>query len=299
VWARQVMVARLHLRPSTRARDESYLKNHVIPAFGEMAVAGIQKIDVQSWVRFLSEDKGLAPRTVRECYRIMRGIMEEAVDHRLITQTPCRRISLPRIENKERRYLSAPRVSAFAEAMDERYRALVFIGAYLGLRWGELAGLKREHLDLRKRQLKVVGSLERVDNGFRYVGETKTTSSRRMIPIPEFLADMLEAHLAATSSSEFVFPAPEGGFLDYHNWRPRFWDPAAQASGVAPFTPHELRHTAAALMIDQGANPVTVQRRMGHKDIRTTLQLYGHLFPEQDDLLSARLDAMYRRARPG
>jgi integrase len=298
-WAQNVMAARLNLRPSSRARDESYLRNHVTPAFEATAVARIQKMDVQSWVRSLSEDKALAPRTVRECYRIMSGIMAEAVDHRIITETPCRRISLPRIENVERRFLTAVQVDALADAMDERYSAFVYVGAYLGLRWGELAGLKRQHLHLLKKQMKVVGSLERFDNSYRYVEETKTTSSRRMIPVPEFLRDILAAHLAVAPRSKFVFPAPKGGFIRYHGWRRRFWNPAVDKSGVGPFTPHELRHSAAALMIDQGANPVTVQRRLGHKDIRTTLQLYGHLFLEQDDLLSARLDVLYREAKSG
>jgi integrase len=67
-----------------------------------------------------------------------------------------------------------------------------------------------------------------------------------------------------------------------------------QRARLGPLTSHEMRHTAAALMIDQGANPVTVQRRLGHKDVTTTLQLYGHRFPEQDDLLTARLDALHR-----
>jgi integrase len=61
-------------------------------------------------------------------------------------------------------------------------------------------------------------------------------------------------------------------------------------------TPHALRHTAAAIMIDQGADPLQVQRRLGHKDISTTLRIYGHLFPERDEELTQRLDAAYRRA---
>jgi integrase len=76
------------------------------------------------------------------------------------------------------------------------------------------------------------------------------------------------------------------------SWRRRFWNPAVEASGLVSVTPHSLRHSAAALMIDQGANPVAVQRRLGHRDIRTTLQLYGHRFPEQDDVLTARLEAL-------
>lgn len=102
---------------------------------------------------------------------------------------------------------------------------------------------------------------------------------------------LLAEHLLATRSP-FVFPAPLGGHLYYQSWRRRFWNPAVEVSGLGPLTPHVLRHTGAALMIDQGANPVTVQRRLGHQDIRTTLQIYGHRFPEQDDALTARLEAL-------
>ena len=145
-----------------------------------------------------------------------------------------------------------------------------------------------------KRQVTVVGSLERVGGGYRYVEDTKTESGRRTIPLPSFLVDVLAAHLAGAPESEFVFPSRSGRHLDYSNFLKRYWHPAVERAGMSPLTPHELRHTAAALMIDQGANPVTVQRRLGHKDITTTVQVYGHIFPEQDDLLTARLDDLYR-----
>ena len=290
-WAEEVMSSRLHLRPSTQARDESYLRSHLLPAFGDAPLAAVERRLIQSWVRSLTEEKGLAPRTVRECYRILSGLMSAAVDERLIAESPCRRVSLPRVEHVERRFLNASEIETLVDAIDYRYRGLVYVGAYCGLRWGELAGLKREHLDIDKRRINVVGSLERVGNGFRYVEETKTTSGRRMVPVPGFLVKILAEHLLATQSV-FVFPAPRGDHLYYQSWRRRFWNPAVEASGLAPLTPHSLRHTAAALMIDQGANPVTVQRRLGHGDIRTTLQLYGHRFPEQDDVLTARLEAL-------
>jgi integrase len=181
------------------------------------------------------------------------------------------------------------------------YSVLVYVGCYLGLRWGELAGLKRSHVHLLKRQLRVVGSLERLKGGFRYVEETKTVNSRRTIPIPAFLAEMLALHLAAAPTSEYVFCTERGTFVNYRNFLRRYWHPGVARAELEPLTPHEMRHTAAALMIAEGANPVTVQRRLGHKDITTTLQLYGHLFPEQDDLLTARLDdlrARVSKARP-
>jgi integrase len=295
-YADRVFASRLNLRPATRSRDESYLRNHVIPEFQNKAIARVSRKDVQAWVKSLVE-KGLAPRTVRECYRIFGGIMREAVDERLIRESPCRRISLPRIENVERRFLTAPQLETLADSIDERYATLVYVAGYCGLRWGELSGLKRRHVDMLRARISVVGSLERVGSGWRYVEETKTTSGRRMIPLPKFLVEALAAHLANAPDSEWTFPAPEGGHLRYHSWRQRFWQPAVDDAGVRPLTVHELRHTAAALWIDNGANPITVQRRMGHKDVRTTLQLYGHRFPEQDEALTARLEELHMEAR--
>lgn len=297
-YAWRVMEGRLNIRPATRSRDESHLRNHIEPTFGKKPIASIQKPAVKAWVRMLSEEKGLAPRTVRECYRILGSILREAVDDRLISESPCRRVPLPRVENKEKRFLTPQEVDRLADAFDPRYSALVYVGAYLGLRWGEMAGLKREHLKLhvagRPAQIAVVGSLERVGNGWRYVEETKTSQGRRNLTVPAFLVDMLQEYLKTAPESEYLFAGPEGGFLQYHNFVKRFWKPAVEAAGLAPLTIHELRHTCAALLIKQGANVLAVQKRLGHKDVRTTLGTYGHLFPEQDEAVVESLDREYR-----
>jgi integrase len=149
------------------------------------------------------------------------------------------------------------------------------------------------------RQLRIVGSLERVGGRYQYVEETKTASGRRMIPLPRSIVDLLAEHLTRVPSSEYVFPSAGGKHLDYGNFLKRYWHPAVDRARLAPLTPHEMRHTAAALMIAEGANPITVQRRLGHRDVITTLQFYGHLFPEQDDLLTGRLDDLYMRAGQG
>ncbi len=155
------MASRLHLRPATRVRDVAYLDNHVLDAFGDRPIGRISKEEVQAWIQFLVDGKGLAPRTVRECYRVLASMMREAVDSKLLAESPCRRIALPRIPNNEKRFLSAMEVSRLADCIDPRYRAFVYAGSYLGLRWGELAGLKRINLDLGTRRVRVVGSLER------------------------------------------------------------------------------------------------------------------------------------------
>ena len=141
------LTARVNLRPSSRVRDETYLRRHLLPAFGRMPLNAIRRSDIQAWVRSLSDEKALAPRTVRECHRILGGIMREASMERLIPESPCQRAALPRIQHNERRFLAAPELELLAASMDERYSSMVYAGAYLGLRWGEIAGLKRTHVD--------------------------------------------------------------------------------------------------------------------------------------------------------
>ncbi|HEX2057907.1 MAG TPA: tyrosine-type recombinase/integrase [Actinomycetota bacterium] len=103
---------------------------------------------------------------------------------------------------------------------------------------------------------------------------------------------MLVAHLAESPRGEWVFQSPKGGFLRYDNFRTRIWDRAVEQAALRTF--HQLRHTAAAFMIDEGGDALEIKRRMGHEDIRTTLNTYGHLFADREDDLVAALDA--RRA---
>ena len=186
-WARQWWDGKLNLRRSTQATDEGCLRNHILPAFGGTPVGRITRADVQGWVREMSE-AGVGPDTVRRSSRILKAILGEAVEARMIPESPCRRISLPRPAHREQKYLTAEEVERLVAATDGRYRALVSSAAYLGCRWGELAGLKRENLDVVRRQLRIVGTLEEVGGQpMRYVGETKTRSSRRALSLPGFL----------------------------------------------------------------------------------------------------------------
>jgi integrase len=278
--AERWLASRLSIRPKTRDRDVSMLRRHVLEAFADVAVDHISKRDVQLWVSELSEE-GYSPWTVRKAYQLLSNIMAEAVDQRMIPESPCRRISLPRFQHQERRFLSPDEVERLVAAVHERCGALVYAAVYLRCRWAELAGLKRSQPDLLRRRVRIVGTIERDGGTYRYTEETKTSASRRTIGVPGLLAEILALHLARAPGSEWVFPAPEGGFLRYDNGRPRVWEPAVQRAGLGGLTFHELRHTSAAIMVDQGADPLQVQRRLGHKDIGTALGFYGRLFPKE------------------
>lgn len=300
-WAGECFDSRLNIRGATRARDESLLRNHVLPAFGDTPLGRVSRADVQGWVRDLSDrgvgDRKLAPRTVRECYRVLGGIMAAAVEQRLIAERPCRKVALPRVDRQERRFLSPDEVEQLIQAVPALHRALVYSAAYLGCRWEELAGLKRSRLDLLRKQVRIAASIERVAGTYRYVEETKSAAARRTLRLPDFLVEVLARHLETAPSAEWVFPARQGGHLRYDNFRVRVWDPAVDRAGLAPLTFHELRHTAAAVAINEGVDPLQLQRRLGHKDIATTLGVYGHLWPNREDELVEALDRVHREAK--
>ncbi len=295
-WAAEWLQSKINLRASSWTRDESYLRNHVMPTFGDIALAKIDKLLVQSWVRDLVT-KGLHPSTIKECYRILRGVMDDAADARLIVESPCRNVTLPRVPKMEQRYLTAAQVEQLVAATDPQFRVLVMSAAYLGARWGELVGLKRQHLNLLKREVRIVGTLEEVPGGVRYVEETKTSASRRTLDIPAFLVDLLAAHLKGAPESEFVFCTKDGSPIRRSNFRQRVWRPAVKKSGIDPgFRFHDLRHTCASLLIEQGAHPKEIQARLGHSTITTTLDRYGHLMPGLGRQLAANLDEMRKKA---
>ena len=222
---------RLNLRRTSLARDESYLRNHVLPAFEDLPLGRLERGEIQAWVKDLSA-AGLAPRTVRMCYQILKSILDAAVASRLIAESPCKRIVLPRVPNSENLYLTAEEVERLAAVVDPHFQALVYTAVYLGCRWGELVGLKRERLDLLRRQVRIVGTLEEIHGVPEYVEETKSSASRRMLTIPAFLTEILAAHLQQGPRGAFVFTGKEGGLLRRSNFRRRYWKPALERAGL-------------------------------------------------------------------
>jgi site-specific recombinase XerC len=132
--------------------------------------------------------------------------------------------------------------------------------------------------------------------GKLHLGETKTYQ-RRTVVIPAFLRDLLAGHLATEvneAPDSFVFTGPAGGLLRNSNFRRRVWRPTVQGLGLpSDLRIHDLRHTCAALLIAQGAHPKAIQAQLGHSSIQVTLDLYGHLFPDDMDRLASQLDAAH------
>lgn len=288
-WLPRWQSTRTNLAASTQAMQTSLLKNHVEPWFGDWPLGAVTPPDVQAFIADL-EVKGLSASTVRQCYLIAKSVFDSAAQAGLVTRTPVRGASLPRLPDREMRFLTRDEVDALATAAG-RHRALVLTAAYTGARFGELAALRSNNMDLLRRRMTVAYTLSDV-RGQWSLKAPKTATSRRQIALPRLLCDALAEHLAAVPLGDdgFVFQAPHGGPLRRSNFRRRVWLPAVRRSVGEPMRFHDLRHTHVALLISQGEHPKTIQARLGHASISTTLDTYGHLFEGLDEAAADRLD---------
>ena len=293
-WAARVEKSRVDRRPSTLARDSSVMHALVLPTFGQAPLGSISPIGLQQWVAELS-GRGYAPATVRKAYQLLSFIIEQAVTSGLIPRSPCRGVDLPQVEQADKRFLNHHEIRDLAEVIPARYRALVLTAAYTGCRFGELAALRVARLELLRRALRVEETLNEV-RGRIVVGPPKTRSSRRTISLPSFLVETIAEHLTAypAGPAGYVFTAPGGGPLRRNAFRVRTWLPAVRASVGEPCTFHDLRHSHSALLIAEGVHPKVLQERLGHVSIKTTLDIYGHLFEGLDAGAADALDAAWR-----
>ena len=296
-WIADWQATTVDLRPSSRARDESYVRNHVLPRFGDHKLGAITTLEVRRWVADLAAS-GLAPASVHKAYQILSKILRSAVDADLLPQTPCRRVPLPKIEAQEMRFLDPFEIARLAAAIDPRYRALVAVDSYCGLRLSELAGLRRSNVDLRTGMIRVVENAVEV-RGEVHWGAPKTRAGRRTVPMPSSVAAALAQHLAAYIDDDpraLVFAGGHGSVLRASAWRSRFWNPAIRQAGVAPLRIHDMRHTAISLWVAAGASPKQIATWAGHTSVSIVLDRYGHLFEGHETPVLANLDQFVQDA---
>ncbi len=298
-WSDLWLSTVVHLKTQTREGYEKLLKNRVLPWFGDSQLRRTARVAVQAWVNEMIAD-GLSASQVRQSRQVMFAIMELALDEGIVVKNPVKGVKAPRDKKREAVFLSAEEVHRLAEAAEDRRPGsggvIVFTLAYTGMRWGELAAVRRSRCDLLHSRLIVSESMAEVKGGVEF-GPTKTYRNRA-IPLAPFLVQLLTEHLAHNVSVEpdaLVFTAQGGGPLHYSNMRARMWKPAIEDAGLsAKITPHSLRHTAASLLISNGAHAKAIQQLLGHSSISVTFDVYGHLFDADLDALADRLENTYQ-----
>jgi integrase len=284
------------LRPRTKVLNVGVARNYLVPRFGALPLARITTDAIKAMLADELAEGRLSTSAVRRHVLVLRVILEAAVDDGRLTRNPAKAVKLPAERSRPMRFLRSDEVARLTEAAPAHYRPLILTAAYVGLRWGELAGLGVEHIDTLRRTIRVERQLVDVNGKLEFT-EPKTEAGARTVSVPKSLVDLLAGHMAnpATQESGLMFPSPGGRPMRSPSFR-RVWQRACAAAGLKGLVFNELRHTAAALAIEQGAHPMAIKERLGHSSITVTLDRYGGLFPRLDEQLAEGLDETLRES---
>ena len=282
--------------PNTVAQYESLLRLHVLPHLGHRRLGELRRIDFEEWLGKLRSE-GLSASTVRTARTVSGMVLASAVDNGCITGNPLAGLRLAQGSSTTRRALTAKQVEVLVNAFDERYRALILVLAYGGLRPGEATALRRRHLD-DLGQLTVESGL--VEHRGKLVEGSTKTRRARVVPLPATVAKELRQHLNARVPDDPeapMFATPTGTRIRLSNFRNNVWDVARKKARLPDWvTPYVLRHTAASLMAQNGVSVTTAAAVLGH-DPAIYLRTYAHLYPGDLQTAAQALDGARRDAR--
>jgi integrase len=328
----RLWMASWNTETTTKARDASIMRVHVLKQWESWPLAKIDHLAIQTWITGLSQR--LSSATVAECRRLTAAVLRSAVRNRLIAYNPCDDVRVP----KRRKQDTDEQVIArdvfrhkLLPAVPDRYRGLVAIAGGAGLRWGEAAGLCADAIDLDAGRLRVIRTVVEVSGHTRFKGYPKSTAGRRTIPLPGWLVMIIRAHVEqyGYGEADLLFANRVGGAHRRTLFRARQWRPslvragllgsvtqdgahwaaawsdedgkrhrvrcATEEAAVAQVARrqfgglryHDLRHSYATWLVDDGVPPNMVQRVMGHERASTTLDLYTRRTDDADRILRA------------
>lgn len=284
------------LAQTTREQYERMARLYIIPTIGRRRLDQLAPADVRSMLARLT-DQGLSPATRRQARSVLSRALRTAEIDGLVTRNAARLVDGVRQANREGRTLTPDEARTLLRAAQgHEYEALVYVLLSLGLRKGEALGLSWSDVDLdgTPPKLTVRRALKKDARDRTYLDTPKTARSRRTIHLPSTLVDVLRRHKARQAEQRLAFGVGWGGrFADEDlvfttsigtaldpNRVNRQVQAIALEAGLGRWTPHELRHSAASLLIAQGVPLKTISEMLGHSSIRVTADVYGHLLDD-------------------
>ena len=298
--------AKGEVRPTTLDQYESLYKKHIIPYLGAKKLSQIGVEDIQGFKSALQQ-KGLGPQMVKHNLRLVRQMLNHAVDWGYLRNNPAKKIRYPKLPKGDAEMvaniLSPAEVRAFMAVVPEKWQAFFLVAITTGMRIGELIAMKWGNLDWNRSQYFVRENWTRPTKdrpaGF---GPPKSESSISPVDLIPTCLEALRAHQRLQAAEklnagekyldqDLIFTIPTGGPLFDVNVVSRVFKPLLKKAGLrTALRFHDLRHTCASLLIDQGESPKYIQKQLRHASIDITFDRYGHLFPDTNKEAARRLD---------
>ena len=277
------------LKPRTWQRYEQFVRLHIPPAIGKLPLG---KLAAPALRKLYAERQaaGLAPATVRQLHAVLHHALEQAMRDGLIGRNVAGLVSPPRASGHEMQTLAPAEARALlAAAAGERLEALYAVALSTGMRQGEMLALRWPDVDLDACSLHVRGTMQRTKHGLR-IESPKTAGSRRRVSLTRTAIEALRRHKAAQNAERLrcgaawedqglVFANELGRPIEAGNLLRRSFWPLLTKAELPRIRFHDLRHTAATLMLMKGVHPKIASEMLGHSKIGITLDLYSHVTP--------------------
>lgn len=295
------------LKPRTRVLYQQQLDRDLLPTFGAKPLTGITTADVADW--FAGHDAS-KPTARAHAYALLKAILNSALfeEPPLIDANPARVRSGSQTSRRHRIKPATPaELGVMVENMPERLRAAVLIAAWGGLRFGEVAELRRSDIDgnvihVERAVVRLPGSAPDTLLGRRrptfVVGTPKSDAGTRSVNMPAAVMPAIRAHLDRMSekrSDALLFPSESGGHLAVSSLN-RYWYAAREAAGRPDLRWHDLRHTQAVYAAQIGATLAELMARLGHSTPGAALR-YQHAAEGRDAIIAAKLSELAGDAR--
>ena len=305
------------LKAKAKARSyESFstiARLHIKPAIGQIQ---LHKLAPQHIQRLLDEKskQGLSPQTVTNMRTVIRSALGQALKWNLVSRNSAALVNAPRIPRKQIEPLNPEHARKLLEiAKGSRFQAIYTIALTLGLRRGEVLGLRWADVDLDGRALRVNQSMQRIATGSHEKGkrselrttETKTDGSRRTIALPDSLVRALKLHRARQAElrlaagtewldNDLVFTNATGQPIEPVVLHRDYKALLKKAELPTTLRFHDLRHSAASLLLAQGVHPRAIMELLGHSSITVTMNVYGHVMPAMMRDAADKMDSILR-----
>jgi len=278
------------IKASTSDLYECTIRNHIIPYIKGLKLSEITPQKIQ-WLYLKNEQDGVGKRTIRVIHSILNSSLAKAVKLGAIHTNPVQVVPPPIYENPEMSIYSEFEITQLLIAVrDTPLDALVHLAITTGMRQSELLALKWSDINWERNYISVGRQLLRKYKNRDFYASLKTRSGKRTISIGISTIQKLRGHQRNQSAlktrteehwqdNDLVFPSNAGTPMHQRNLL-RLFKKILNESGLREIRFHDLRHTSASMMLNNGISPIIVAKRLGHSKVSITLDTYGHLIPE-------------------
>lgn len=279
------------IKPTTRRLYTWHLDHVILPTLGDLPLKSITADAVSAWYDDLDRS---TPTRRAHAYALLRTVMGQAVTDGLITDNPCQIRGAGRTTRKRTITPATPaEIAQIAAGMPDRLQAFVLIAGWCGLRWGEVAELRRRDVDLDAGTITVARALTRVD-GVDIVGTPKSNAGVRTVHVPPVMMPALRTHLdqhTAKAGDALLFPRPGTNTHLLHKTFSQTYYRAREAAGRPDLRVHDLRHSSAVMAAQAGATLAELMARLGHSTPTAALR-YQHAAAGRDAVIAARMSGL-------